>query len=223
MIGGCISQYSRVPPSKPLAHKINHYPVAEMNNTESKEFLKIFSELMTSFKTESDRGCVLVIGTFIENELSRGIENRLIDKANNDDLVSRSIQSFGFGARIDFAYRLGIITPAEHKIFHQLRKLRNDCAHKIEEQNFNKDHFKTRIENIIKESEFLWDILKDKIPIPNVQNNREVSIKEFVNLLGWRIAFEMFFSLMIAHKKASHERITRINPLYYQNDYNIKP
>ena len=98
-----------------------------MNNTESKEFLKIFSELMTSFKTESDRGCVLVIGTFIENELSRGIENRLIDKANNDDLVSRSIQSFGFGARIDFAYRLGIITPAEHKIFHQLRKSQIIC------------------------------------------------------------------------------------------------
>lgn len=191
-----------------------------MNDAETKEFLKIFNELMESFKQESDRGCVLVIGTFIERELNNGIEKRLINKTNNDDLVSRIIQSFG--AKIDLSYRLGIITPPEQKIFHQLRMLRNDCAHKIEEQNFSKDHFKTRIEKMIKESEFMWDILKNKIPITETTNNKDISINEFVTSLGWRVSFEMFFSLIIAHKKASQERISRVKPLYNPDIYNIE-
>ena len=129
-----------------------------MNKIETKKFIKTYEELSISLSRESDRGCVLVVRTLLENVLSKNINERLLDKANRNDIVSRSIRSLG--AKIDFSYRLGIITLSEHKIYHHLRQLRNECAHNIEEQTFDKNNFQKRIENMIKESSFLWEIYK---------------------------------------------------------------
>lgn len=188
-----------------------------MSSVENENLLKSFSEIFEPLKTESDRGCVLVVSSLVENVLEDHISARLVPKIDKDDeLMGRSINSpiSNFSAKINLAYRIGIITVNERKIYHQLRLLRNSCAHQIDQQNFEKNHFKDRIKNIIEESKFLWEIMKTKIAPALLQNNQPKSVEEFVEAIGWRICFEMFFSLVVAHKRTTISRVTKIQPLY---------
>ncbi len=179
-----------------------------MNPQESTEWQKEFLKIAESLKVESDRGCVLVVATLVENALEEHITARLIQKIDNnhDELMSTSKPISAFGSKIDFAYRLGIIPVHERKIYHQLRELRNKCAHSIDEQDFAKNHFKDRMKNIIKEHPEIWSVMSSKLEFS--------SVEEFVNEKGWRAAFVMFFAPLIAHKKVSISRVVRIHPLY---------
>jgi hypothetical protein len=188
-----------------------------MSSTGNIDLWKRSSEIFKSLEVESDRGCILVVGSLVENALEKHISARLIPKADKDDeLMSRSTISpiSTFSAKINLAYRLGIIPPHERKIYHQLRELRNTCAHQIDQQDFEKLHFKDRVKNIIRESEFLWEVMRTKLAPSLFPDNEPESIGEFVEKIGWRTSFEAFFSMVIAHKEISIERITRVQTLY---------
>lgn len=184
---------------------------SELSNT-----LISFSEIADSLQKESDRGCVLVVGALLENALEEHITARLIPKANKDDeLMSRSSNSpiFSFSAKINLAYRVGLITANERKIYHQLRELRNVCAHQIDQQDFDKLHFKDRLKNIIRESDFVWETLKKTAAPSLFPEGPPQSVEGFVDAIGWRRSFEVFFSMVIAHKKICVLRVTPITPL----------
>lgn len=183
-----------------------------MNQVESKKFIELFQILIDNLRIESDRGVVLVVTTMVEVELNRCIEKRLIPALKpKRDVVSRSLKNFA--AKIDLAYRIGVITEHEHRVYHQLRELRNVCAHEIDEQNFDKPLFQESMKNIINSSDFLWDTLASKLLNPS-SGEKFSSPEEMVNGLGWRISFEMFFSLIIAHKRVALARVRPVIPLH---------
>ncbi len=191
-----------------------------MTTKQNIEQSTLFVETLNSLKAESDRGCVLVVASLVENVLEEQISVRLMPKASKDDeLLSRSSNGpfSSFSAKINLAYRLGLIPLSERKIYHQLRELRNACAHHIEQQDFDRNHFKDRTRNIIEESKFLWDIFRKTIA-PQAFPNKEIeSVEDFVNAIGWRTAFELFFSLIVAFKKPAITRVVTVSPLYDQN------
>lgn len=183
-----------------------------MNQVESQEFIELFPGLIESLNAESDRGVVLVVTTMLQVELDQCIEQRLIPALKpKADAVSRSLKSFA--SIIDFAYRIGVITEREHSVYHQLRELRNVCAHEINTQNFDKPLFQQRMKNIISSSDFLWETLASKLLDPS-NGEKFGSPEEMIDKLGWRISFEMFFSLIIAHKKVSRARVRPVIPLH---------
>jgi hypothetical protein len=184
--------------------------------SEISSVLTTFSEMAESLQKESDRGCVLVVGALLENVLEEHITARLIPKANKDDeLMSRSNNSpiNSFSAKINLAYRVGLIAANERKIYHQLRELRNVCAHQIEQQDFDKLHFRDRIKNIMRESDFVWETLMKKVTPSLFPEGGPQSVEGFVDAIGWRRAFEVFFSMIIAHKKICILRVIPIAPL----------
>jgi hypothetical protein len=194
-----------------------------MSSTENVNWLKRFSELSKSLEAESDRGCVLVVSALVENALEDQISARLIRKiAKDDELMSHSTNSpiSTFSAKINLAYRLGIIPAYERKIYHQLRELRNTCAHQIDQQDFGKLHFKDRIKNIIEESKFLWEIMRTRIAPSLFPNHAPKSVEEFIDAIGWRAGFEVFFSMVISHKESSIARVTKVQPLYISAEGN---
>ena len=169
-----------------------------------------FKDIHNSLKLESDRGVVLVTSAYIEEVLLNHIQHRLLDKLNSqDEILSRS--SFDF--KINLSYRIGLITKEESYIYHQLRKLRNKCAHTIESQSFNNDDFQNRMINIINKSEELWNVLKKNIIPNNLSEQKFDTPKKYVEALGWRISFQMFFGLIIAQKSISTPRVKRLDPL----------
>lgn len=186
-----------------------------MTQKKNLEEADLFVKVFDSLKSESDRGCVLVVASLIENILEEQIVARLSPKiGKSDELLSKASNSAisSFSSKINLAYRLGLIPLSERAIYHQLRELRNVCAHHVEQQNFEQNHFKDRTKNIISESSIIWEIFKEKVVITA---NKEIkSVEDYVNSIGWRTAFQLFFSLIIAFKKPATTRITRIAPLY---------
>ncbi|MFA6500208.1 MAG: hypothetical protein WC256_07715 [Desulfurivibrionaceae bacterium] len=188
-----------------------------MNSDEKLRTSKRFSEIYQSLKPESDRGCVLVVGSMVERFLEDHISRRLLPKLSPDDeLMGRSGNKpiAVFSAKINLAYRLGLITAAERTIYHQLRELRNACAHHIDRQEFAANHFKDRTRNIIEQSANVWEALREEIAPALFPNDPPTTIEEFIDKVGWRVAFETFFALVVAHKEASVGRVARLSALH---------
>ena len=187
-----------------------------MTVTAGMDFMQRFVVIFDSLKPESDRGCVLVVSAMVENAIANHISQRLVPPATSDDeLIGRSMNCpiSSFSAKINLAYRIGIITLEERGIYHQLRELRNRCAHDIEKQDFAANHFKTRTRNIIEKSPALWETIKSKVA-PRLYPGAELSsVEAFVDKIGWRVAFAMFFALIVGHKEAFADRVVRLSPL----------
>lgn len=175
-----------------------------------------FTELLDSLKDESDRGCVLVVGSMVEQVIEEHISRRILPPVKKTgELVGRGSKPIAtFSAKIDLAYALGLFPEEEWRIYHQLRELRNTCAHEIQQQHFNADHFSARVSNIINASSSLWPILATTVGNKVFESDSPLTVELFIKKLGWRISFEMFFSLVIAHKQTSTDRIPRIKTLY---------
>ncbi|MEO7622369.1 MAG: hypothetical protein ABIS30_04825 [Gallionella sp.] len=189
-----------------------------MNVGEMEHMIERMPVILVSLRTESDRGCVLVVSTMVEHLLEQHILRRLLPKASSsgDELMSMSAESpiSSFSAKINLAFRPGLIAPSERTIFHQLRELRNACAHKIEQQHFAANHFKDRIKNIINLSQPLWESLRNAVARQPGVSSPPSTVEEFVETLGWRYSFEAFFAMVIAHKEACLERVPTVPALY---------
>jgi hypothetical protein len=190
-----------------------------MNSEESAKVLERSAALLQSLKAESDRGCVLVVSSLVERALENQISRRLLPKlGREDDLIGRSGNNpiSGFSAKINLAYRLGIVTKDERSVYHQLRELRNVCAHHIDQQDFSAQHFKDRTKNIIRESVVLWDVILAHLAPKLFNEDPPTTIDSFVEKIGWRVAFEIFFSMLVAHKEVCIDRVLRVSALFQQ-------
>ena len=179
-----------------------------MNKTESENFTMAFQQILEDLSQKNDEKCVLVVGRLIDDFLKEGIEARLQPEISKQDSVSRNLKS-NFAFKIDMAYRIGLIPLKEANVYHQLREIRNRCAHEVEDQNFEKEHFKARMINIIKDSKEIWDSMAQQLADINTN-----SAEAFVERLGWRVAFDLLFSLILAHKKVSKDRVYQVSRLY---------
>lgn len=187
----------------------------KMDAKQKELLLNEFPILLESFRLESDRGVVLVITAMVEKELEEQIILRLLPKAAaQDELLSNSVTApiSTFSTKIDLSYRIGLITNSERTVFHHLRKIRNRCAHDIDSQNFDKNHFRDHMRNIINASPLIWDIMSKKVVPPKIEKEFK-DVENYITELGWRSAFEVFFGLIIAHKRVSKHRILSINAL----------
>tara|TARA_B100000700_G_scaffold161345_1_gene178684 strand:+ start:41913 stop:42419 length:507 start_codon:yes stop_codon:yes gene_type:complete len=155
--------------------------------------------IIQELKLESDRALVLITAAHVENELYKHLEHRLLPKLDKkDELLHRA----DFETKIILAYRTGVITEGELKIYNQLRQLRNKCAHDVSEQSFKTVKFQHRIKNIMKYSPEIWKALA-----------QGKELEDFIQELGWREAFILFFSMIIMHKRQSYNRVTPLRPL----------
>ncbi len=175
------------------------------------KFYEVFPAVLKQLELESDRGLILVTASFVEKELFNHLENRLLNKLKpTDELLHDS----DFDFKIKLSYRVGIITKNESEIYHQLRTLRNTCAHEIENQSFNNDQFMSSMNNIIRKSPDLWKVMKNKLRPEALTDEDCKTVKSYVKAIGWRSSFEIFFGLIISHKMVNSHRATKIVALY---------
>ena len=186
-----------------------------MTGIEIDATLQIVPDLVMILRAESDRGCVLLASALLEDELEKHLLRRLLPPARKtDELFARESRGpiSGFSDKINLAYRVGVITKAERSIYHQLRELRNACAHHISTQTFAESHFRDRTTNIIEESLELWEFLRIAMSRQMNAESAPSTVKEFVNLLTWRYSFEFFFALVVADKRVQLERVHQFPP-----------
>ena len=117
------------------------------NNKKECAATRTFDLFISEFESESDRGCVLLAAAMIDNILEVLIKHVLIEcKTKNDSLFDDATAPLGtLSAKIDLAYRLGIISDNLRRDLHIIRKIRNDFAHDVLDCTFANAVVKERI------------------------------------------------------------------------------
>ncbi len=128
---------------------------------------KEFEEMIAEFKKESDRATVILGAAKIDAQLYLLLSKYLkATTSNQDELLDGDNPLGTFSAKINLAYRLGLIDAHFAKSIHLVRKIRNSFAHEFKSMSLATGshadrirelvvHFKDYIEYLeYKESEF---------------------------------------------------------------------
>ena len=108
-------------------------------------------EFMEEMKKESDRGCILVSAIHLDNILKEILETRLVKiSSKEDDLLDLHRPIASFKARIDLAYRLGLISQKLHDDLVIVRDIRNTVAHGKIKIDFTNQSIRDKINNLTK-------------------------------------------------------------------------
>jgi DNA-binding MltR family transcriptional regulator len=115
------------------------------------DFLRHFEEVADfrfALNEETDRGCALMAGAFLDQELERLLEAKFVDDAAVFKRLVRADGPIGtFSSRIDLAYLLGLIGKRAQQDLHLIRKVRNEFAHKPQPTTFTADAVAARCRN----------------------------------------------------------------------------
>lgn len=172
------------------------------NKNKDNDFAKYFRQFYEQLHLESERGSAIVGGALIEDALEEMLKALMIASIRKDDeLFKASYAPLGsFSAKIDVAYRTGLISPKVRKSLHLIRDLRNDFAHLSLQMNFETQSVRDRIRelfNLNKELfETLWQILKYNFDDKIVDNVSKHGVDNVVKNLGWKSTYEALISII---------------------------
>jgi hypothetical protein len=106
------------------------------------------------FGKESDRASVILAAAMIEKSLETMIRAKLIPSlSKEDDLFDKPYAPLrNFKAKIELAYRIGLISSKLYRDLNIIRDIRNDFAHDIEGCSFENSSVKNRVGELMKSS-----------------------------------------------------------------------
>jgi hypothetical protein len=105
--------------------------------------------LRNEFDGASDRAAALVAGAFLDEVLGELLREFLVDDPANDKKIFEGTGPLAsFSAKIEIAYRMGLISAREHQMIHAVRSIRNDFAHKLRGISFENQSISARCKNI---------------------------------------------------------------------------
>jgi len=119
---------------------------------------RFVADLLPEFAKETDRGCVLIVAAMAEMQLQNMLIAKLVKiSGNQDELFDVPYAPLrDFHSKIDFAYRLGLISEKLCRDLHILRKIRNVFAHHIFDCNFENEAVKNQLSELKKPKQFIW-------------------------------------------------------------------
>lgn len=118
---------------------------------------------MDMFEKESDRACVILTVSFMDELLTLCLRSRLVaDHSATDSLFDGANAPFStFSSKIDLSFRLGILSNRLAKDLHLIRRIRNDFAHNIEGCDFADTRVHNRVCELRRSFATLLDSYKE--------------------------------------------------------------
>lgn len=173
-----------------------------------------FEEFAREFKSESDRAAVILGASKLDQLLGMTLERYLLPSTvANDNLFSVNGPLGNFSSKIDFAYRLGLISGHFCKSIHLIRRIRNSFAHEIYGARLNsgshRDRVKALVSPYVGHSWFL--------DVKNTYFNDEDEVRaDFSSILGLMI---VRLETRINYIETATDRdATRLAPKEYNNE-----
>jgi len=160
------------------------------------EQLRTFYDQMSD---ESDRGAVIVSVAILDDVLTELVKVKLVPSLEkSDELFDSAFTPFSsFSAKIDLAYRIGLLRPSVRASLHLLRRVRNDFAHASGIRGFDHPSTQDRIRTLKKLNSRLLNAI---IEVVNDANHPKFSKMEntndLVNVMGWRSTLQMIFAAL---------------------------
>ena len=187
-----------------------------------------FRTLQNQLRDETDRGAVIVAVALLEDSLEQMLSARLIPSPERDDeLFSGPYAPLGnFSAKIDFAYRVGLIRQDVRSSFHLLRKLRNHFAHSASVGGFEAPSVRSRLRELFKLNRDILDSILESLTqsgeaemaaIIDKAEGKE-GLKGLVALLDWRGVFNLLTSLSAAALSDLPNEIVPLEPLWQDTE-----
>ena len=184
-----------------------------------------FSAFNNILRRESERGSVIVSAALMDEALEQLLKAKLVPSAErNDELFTGSYAPLStFSAKIDFAYRVGVIGLNLRSSLHLIRKLRNDFAHSSMRINFDSQQVHNRIQELFKLNKELldaiWEFIKsaeNKHLMKIIGNHKsEPGVDYLSRVWGWRSTFEVLCSIIAA---SLHIQLRSVAPLVSRDE-----
>ena len=110
-------------------------------------------ELLRQVKDEmeglSHRAAAVAGGAFVEEHLTYVLRSRMVPDEKVIEERFAPGRAFGdFGAKVDLAYLIGVYSKQAHKELTIIRRIRNDFAHQLEVNSFDRDDMRDRCQNL---------------------------------------------------------------------------
>lgn len=102
-------------------------------------------EFRLSLNVETDRGCALMIASFLDHKIGKLLEAMFVDDSKVvSEIISHSGPLGTFSSRIDTAYILGLIGPNVRLDMNLIRKIRNEFGHSHQTLTFSDERIRNR-------------------------------------------------------------------------------
>lgn len=163
-------------------------------------------QMTDELRKESDRGSMIVAVSWIEDDLTRLLKSYLLPSLRShekeDELFGVQGYLGAFSAKIDLAYRLGLIREQVQRSLHLCRRVRNDFAHQFDQLSFEHPRVRDRIIEVFRLNETIiksmWSVTSQalspefaaKVP------NGETGSRALLDLMGTRHSFELVAATM---------------------------
>lgn len=116
---------------------------------EEKRFQE-FKEFAEEFRRESDRAAVILGAAKLDSLLYLLLTKTLLPNVGEqDELFEGEAPLSSFNAKINLAYRLGLIDTQLSRALHLIRKIRNSFAHEISGCSLNSGAQRDRVRELI--------------------------------------------------------------------------
>ena len=111
-----------------------------------------FEKLTDDLKNESDRAVVIIISAHLDTQLEEILRLALVPSSTSSDNIFDGANAplHNFSNKIDFCYRLGLISEFLAKSLHLMRKIRNEFAHNISGCSFTESSVQSRVQELYK-------------------------------------------------------------------------
>jgi len=171
-----------------------------------------FKNFIGLLQEESDRGCVIVSAAMLDDILSQLLKRRLAPSLEKkDELLDNGASAFStFSARIDLAYRVGLLRASARATFHLLRKIRNDFAHISDPKTFDSSSVKSRVIEIFNLNKEIMDSFSDSMRDNDLHQFENSS---FIEVVSTRKAYEFFIASAAAYLLEAVNDVEHIQPL----------
>lgn len=114
----------------------------------SERFIEVFN-LKASLDKETDRGCALMIGAYLDNLLTEFLSSLFVDdKSANENFLRADGPLGSFSSRIEMCYLLGQVSKIVYRELHMVRKIRNEFAHSANLIDFTEQNIHNRIRDL---------------------------------------------------------------------------
>jgi hypothetical protein len=174
---------------------------------------------------ESERGSAIILATIVEDGLQQMLQEKLVPSSEkNDELFSGAYAPLGsFSAKIDFAYRIGLIGLEMKSSLHFLRKIRNKFAHQSSVISFESNSIHNWIKELFRLNRNILDVTWKVVENSNHPEIREIigkfeskrGVDYLVKVLGWKSTFEFLGSIIAAQ---IHALQTNIEPILHPKE-----
>ena len=177
------------------------------------EFEKIlYNQIFETLKKESDRAKLILIASWIDHFLNVKIQNEFSkgNKKARKHLFSANGPFASLSSKLNFAFCAGWIDSDVYHDIKIIKKLRDRCAHSIDNISFNEEKMRKKIEEfLVPKREFydwgeLWAVCTTKNEIIISAGKKPDNIKENLYIPGCLtldMALPIIFMVLISNLK----------------------